>query len=69
MLKRVIVTEWNTISSEETPKLVQSIPKRLMEVLRPAACIAVPSTGNRRGYSAVFKACNAENGRGVSDFR
>ncbi|GFX19797.1 transposable element Tcb1 transposase [Trichonephila clavipes] len=34
MLKRVIVTEWNTISSEETSKLVQSIPKRLMEVLR-----------------------------------
>ncbi|GFV35745.1 hypothetical protein TNCV_178631, partial [Trichonephila clavipes] len=34
MLKRVIVTEWNTISSEETSKLVQSMPKRLMEVLR-----------------------------------
>ncbi|GFX40025.1 transposable element Tcb1 transposase [Trichonephila clavipes] len=34
MLKRVIVTEWNTISSEETSKLVQSMPKRLTEVLR-----------------------------------
>ncbi|GFX39888.1 transposable element Tcb1 transposase [Trichonephila clavipes] len=34
MLKRVIVTEWNTISSEDTSKLVQSIPKRLTEVLR-----------------------------------
>ncbi|GFX11624.1 uncharacterized protein TNCV_5141991 [Trichonephila clavipes] len=27
MLKRVIVTEWNIISSEETSKLVQSMPK------------------------------------------
>ncbi|GFV50092.1 transposable element Tcb1 transposase [Trichonephila clavipes] len=34
MLKRMIVSEWNTISSEETSKLVQSMPKRLMEVLR-----------------------------------
>ncbi|GFT66268.1 hypothetical protein TNCV_650941 [Trichonephila clavipes] len=34
MLKRVIITEWNTISSEETSKLVQSMPKRLTEVLR-----------------------------------
>ncbi|GFX28863.1 transposable element Tcb1 transposase [Trichonephila clavipes] len=34
MLKREIVTEWNTISSEETSKLVQSMPKRLTEVLR-----------------------------------
>ncbi|GFT74326.1 uncharacterized protein TNCV_538891 [Trichonephila clavipes] len=34
MLKRVIVTEWDTISSEETSKLVQSLPKRLTEVLR-----------------------------------
>ncbi|GFY11550.1 hypothetical protein TNCV_4230191 [Trichonephila clavipes] len=34
MSKRVIVTEWNTISSEETSKLVQSMPKRLTEVLR-----------------------------------
>ncbi|GFX69953.1 hypothetical protein TNCV_2079331 [Trichonephila clavipes] len=34
MLKRVIVTEWNIISSEETSKLVQSMPKRLTEVLR-----------------------------------
>ncbi|GFV59535.1 transposable element Tcb1 transposase [Trichonephila clavipes] len=34
MLKRMIVTEWNTISSEETSKLVQSMPKGLMEVLR-----------------------------------
>ncbi|GFT00857.1 transposable element Tcb1 transposase [Trichonephila clavipes] len=34
MLKRVVVTEWNTISSEETSKLVQSMPKRLTEVLR-----------------------------------
>ncbi|GFT89708.1 hypothetical protein TNCV_3137881 [Trichonephila clavipes] len=34
MLKRVIVTEWNTISSEETSKLVQSMPKGLTEVLR-----------------------------------
>ncbi|GFV25476.1 hypothetical protein TNCV_1147461 [Trichonephila clavipes] len=34
MLKRVIVTEWNTISSEETSKLAQSMPKRLTEVQR-----------------------------------
>ncbi|GFU17208.1 uncharacterized protein TNCV_1854381 [Trichonephila clavipes] len=34
MLKGVIVTEWNTISSEETSKLIQSMPKRLKEVLR-----------------------------------
>ncbi|GFV82922.1 transposable element Tcb1 transposase [Trichonephila clavipes] len=34
MLKRVIVTEWNTISSEDTSKLVRSMPKRLTEVLR-----------------------------------
>ncbi|GFV46193.1 transposable element Tcb1 transposase [Trichonephila clavipes] len=34
VLKRVIVTEWNTISSEETSKLVQSMPKQLTEVLR-----------------------------------
>ncbi|GFT59268.1 transposable element Tcb1 transposase [Trichonephila clavipes] len=27
MLKRVIITEWNTISSEETSKLIQSMPK------------------------------------------
>ncbi|GIZ01373.1 hypothetical protein CEXT_19311 [Caerostris extrusa] len=34
MLKRVIITEWNNISSEETSKLVHSMPKRLTEVLR-----------------------------------
>lgn len=34
MLKRVIVTEWNIISSEETSKLVHSMSKRLTEVLR-----------------------------------
>ncbi|GIY92358.1 uncharacterized protein CEXT_627421 [Caerostris extrusa] len=31
---RVIITEWNNISSEETSKLVHSMPKRLTEVLR-----------------------------------
>ncbi|GFU92488.1 ATP-dependent DNA helicase [Trichonephila clavipes] len=35
MLKREIVTEWNTISSEETSKLVQSMPTRLTQALRP----------------------------------
>ncbi|GFV21760.1 uncharacterized protein TNCV_3484571 [Trichonephila clavipes] len=35
MLKRVIVPEWTTISSEETSKLVQSMPKRFTGVLRP----------------------------------
>ncbi|GFV21761.1 hypothetical protein TNCV_3484581 [Trichonephila clavipes] len=34
MLKRVIVPEWTTISSEETSKLVQSMPKRFTGVLR-----------------------------------
>ncbi|GFV32786.1 transposable element Tcb1 transposase [Trichonephila clavipes] len=42
MLKRVIVTEWNTISSEETSKLVQSMPKRLTEVL------------SRKGYPTSY---------------
>ncbi|GIY98674.1 uncharacterized protein CEXT_425782 [Caerostris extrusa] len=37
MLKRVIITEWNNISSEETSKLVHSMPKRLTEVLRRRA--------------------------------
>ncbi|GBO23410.1 hypothetical protein AVEN_102768-1 [Araneus ventricosus] len=34
MLKRGIITEWNNVSSEETSKLVQFMPKRMTEVLR-----------------------------------
>ncbi|GBN41236.1 hypothetical protein AVEN_78761-1 [Araneus ventricosus] len=34
MLRRVIITKWNNVSSEETSKLVQSMPERLNEVLR-----------------------------------
>ncbi|GBN27544.1 hypothetical protein AVEN_221627-1 [Araneus ventricosus] len=34
MLKRVIITEWNNFSSDETSKVVRSVPKRLTEVLR-----------------------------------
>ncbi|GIY34768.1 uncharacterized protein CEXT_86541 [Caerostris extrusa] len=42
MLKRVIITEWNNISSEEISKLVHSMPKRLTEVLR------------RKGYPTTY---------------
>ncbi|GFX22718.1 transposable element Tc1 transposase [Trichonephila clavipes] len=52
MLKRVIATEWNTISSEETSKLVQSMPKRLTEALR---CLM--NAADYYGLDELRKAC------------
>ena len=34
MMESVIMTEWNTILSYETRRLVQSMPKRLTEILK-----------------------------------
>ncbi|GIZ03477.1 hypothetical protein CEXT_471361 [Caerostris extrusa] len=71
MLKRVIITEWNNISSEETSKLVHSMPKRLTAVLRLIPlfyCVCANHNGeNRRGNPYSLSGSEAYRNMSISE--